>query len=136
MRGVVVLTMAMLVVAACTTDFPPCYRGEYRGCSCPDGARGYESCNITQDGFGACVCDGRTPGVAGIREAGADVVESGPPTGTYMQPCAPNNQCTDGTTCALFPNKGSFCTKPCKDPTDCPPPAKTCSSMRGVCAAP
>jgi hypothetical protein len=136
MRGLLVLAMAMLVVVACTTDYPPCYRGEYRGCTCANGAHGYELCNLTEDGFQGCVCDGRTPGVTGVREAGADVVDSGPPVGTYLQACDASGKCTDGSTCIEFAQRGKFCTKTCKDPAECPPPAKTCSLMRGVCAPP
>ena len=88
MRGLLVLATATLVVlavlpctVACSPSYPPCYRGEYQGCSCPNGARGYQACNVTEDDFQACVCDGTTPGVDGGRDAGSVVDASPPSTG-------------------------------------------------------
>ena len=77
MRGLLVLAMTLLVVLAstpgtlaCSPSYPPCYRGEYQGCTCASGAHGYQACNVTEDGFQGCVCDGTTPGADGGRDSG------------------------------------------------------------------
>lgn len=147
MRGPLVLAMTAVVVTvlACSTSYPPCYRGEYQACLCSAGsneARGYQACNTTEDGFAACVCDGTTPGVDGGRDAGdageaGDAAEAGPAVGTYLAPCGPNGECAGpDARCFDFPSKGRICTKTCAQASDCPAPSTGCTPNNGVCRAP
>lgn len=148
MRGPLVLaipvacTALVVAVLACSPSYPPCYRGEYQGCACANGSAGYQACNLTEDGFQACVCDGTTPGLDGGRDAGvqdagdaADVeVEGG---AAYLAPCGPNGACAgDGAICFEFGNKGRVCTKPCTQSSECPPPSPGCSPNQRICRAP
>ena len=149
MRGPLVLALTgtlVGVVVACTTSYPPCYRGEYRGCTCeaPPGAAapltGYQSCTVNQDAFQACVCDGRTPGLDGGRDAStgdaADASDADPGA-PYLAPCSPSGACFgEGAICFTFGNKGKVCTRRCGGPTDCPPPSLGCSTNMGVCRPP
>jgi hypothetical protein len=142
MRGPIVLAMTALVTAAvaCTTSHPPCYRGEYQGCFCANAASGYQACNVTEDGFQACVCDGTTPGLDGGRDAGIVVAadaEGGATTGTYLSLCGPNGECAgEGARCFEFPSKGNICTKTCTQAADCPAPSPGCTPNNGVCRSP
>lgn len=144
MRGPIVLAMASVVVTAlaCSTSYPPCYRGEYQACLCssgangPNGARGYQACNTTEDGFAACVCDGTTPGTDGGRDAG-DAGDAGHAVGTYLAPCGPDGACAGpDARCFDFPSNGRICTKTCAQPSDCPAPSPGCTPSNGVCRAP
>jgi hypothetical protein len=146
MRGLLVLAMTLMVVLAstlaCSPSYAPCYRGEYQGCSCANGAHGYQACNVTEDGFQACVCDGTTPGVDGGRDASvveasvADASEAGV-SGGYLQPCGPGGTCKEAAAvCFSFTSKGQLCTKKCTMASDCPAPSAGCSTMNGVCKAP
>jgi hypothetical protein len=141
MRGLLVLAMTSMVVLAttlaCSPSHPACYRGEYQGCSCANGAHGYQACNVTEDGFQGCVCDGTTPGADGGRDASTvDASEAGA-SGTYMLPCGPGGTCSEaGTTCFSFTSKGQVCTKHCATAADCPAPSPGCSTMNSVCKAP
>jgi hypothetical protein len=147
MRGPIVhaltLAAAGVVVVACTMSYPPCYRGEYRGCTCATASgpvAGYQACTVTEDTFEACVCDGTTPGLDGGRDASAsDAAEAGDAAGEgapYLAPC-PNGLCSGADLiCFTFGNKGKVCTKRCAGPTDCPPPSLGCSPMMGVCRPP
>jgi hypothetical protein len=63
-----VFVLAPLVLTtACVEDRPTCYDGDYRACACDDGGdvgpTGLEMCLPTHDGYGACVCNGPTPGL-------------------------------------------------------------------------
>jgi hypothetical protein len=153
MRGTLALVttslvgLAVLVAAsapvACSTSYPPCYRGEYQGCVCANGAHGYQQCNVTEDGYQACVCDGTTPGVDGGRDSGAaslgDAADAseGATGGQYLTSCDANGACAGpGAICFEFPTKGKVCTKPCTQPADCPAPSPGCSSNQSVCRPP
>lgn len=74
MRVIALAAMALCVLAAaaaCDEDFADCYPGDYRGCTCPNGAAGYAAC--TSGAYGSCVCDGQTPGIdAGSCTTAAD----------------------------------------------------------------
>jgi hypothetical protein len=52
-----------LAIAACGEDQPTCFAAEYAACSCSVAASGYQQCLASEDGYGPCVCNGRTPGV-------------------------------------------------------------------------
>jgi hypothetical protein len=143
MRGLLVLAMTLLVVlastVACSPSYPSCYRGESQGCSCANGRHGYQACNVTEDGFQACICDGTTPGADGGRDA--SVIDAHPEeagaSGGYLSPCGPNGTCTGaGSVCFPFTSKGQLCTKKCTMSSDCPAPSAGCSTMNGVCKAP
>jgi hypothetical protein len=141
MRGLLVLAMTLMVVLAstlaCSPSYAPCYRGEYQGCSCANGTHGYQACNVTEDGFQACVCDGTTPGADGGRDAA--VVETSKPDagGAYLSPCGPNGTCNEAdAVCFSFTSKGQLCTRKCKTNADCAAPSAGCSTMNGVCKAP
>jgi len=145
MRGLLVLATTLLVVlscilatGACSPSYPPCYRGEYQGCSCAGGVHGYQACNVTEDGFQGCVCDGTTPGVDGGRDASVvvDASEAGT-TGGYLSPCGPSGTCSEqGAVCFSFTSKGQICTRKCTLSSDCPAPSSGCSTNNGVCKAP
>lgn len=146
MRGLLVLAMSsslfvlfVLVVLACSPSYAPCYRGEYQGCRCESGAHGYQACNVTEDGFQSCVCDGTTPGVDGGRDASlADAAAQEASTGgTFLAPCGANGACSEpGNVCFSFPSKGQLCTKKCTTASDCPAPSPGCTPSNGVCRAP
>lgn len=150
MRGRIVLAIpaaltALLVTAvACTTSYPVCYRGEYVGCLCANGASGYQTCNVTEDGFQACVCDGTTPGLDGGRDASGEAGEAGDAAGeaaaaagAYMMPCGANGACAEANAvCFEFGNKGKVCTKACTQSSECPPPSPGCSANQQICRAP
>lgn len=134
LRAMVVAAVALtVVVAACVDDFRPCYQGDYRACTCTNGAAGFAACAPAQDGFAACVCDGRTPGVDGSAVIDAAEASDGALLG-FMQPCQTNEQCETGL-CFPFNAKGPKCSKPCATADDCPPPASGCNGM-GICKAP
>jgi hypothetical protein len=147
MRGPIVLATVlgtMLVVASCSTSYPPCHRGEYQGCVCANGSHGYQQCNVSEDGYLACVCDGTTPGVDGGRDSGlvdataADASEAAatPGGGQYMMSCGANGACAGaGALCYEFGTKGKVCTKPCMQPSDCPAPSPGCGTNQ-ICRAP
>lgn len=146
MRGPIVLAMTLLafvaVVVACTTSYPTCYRGEYQGCFCAPGVPGYQACDVTENSFLACVCDGTTPGIDGGRDTGAadasDAATDPDASGAaYMTPCGPNDACAGaGARCFEFGNKGKVCTRNCTQASDCPPPSLGCSPNQAVCRAP
>lgn len=61
MKSVALGLLAIALVIACHDDEPTCYVGDLVACTCSDGATGYAACLPSQDGFGACPCDGKTP---------------------------------------------------------------------------
>jgi len=61
MKTALLAIVLAFAFAACHDDPPPCYVGDYRACACANGATGYAACLPTQDGFGPCPCDGKTP---------------------------------------------------------------------------
>lgn len=141
MRGPLVLAMTsslvVLVVLACSPSYAPCYRGEYQGCRCASGAHGYQACNVTEEGFQSCVCDGTTPGVDGGREASDVDAHDASTGGAFLAPCGANGACSEaGNVCFAFPSKGQICTKKCTTASDCPAPSPGCTPSNGVCRAP
>ena len=123
------ITAFVVTALACTTSYPPCYRGEYLGCLCANGASGYQVCNVTEDGFQACVCDGTAPGLDGGRDSSAAEasdaadVEAGE-GGAYLAPCGSNGACAGAdAVCFEFGNKGRVCTKKCTQSAECPAPS-------------
>ena len=138
MREGIVLALTAMVLVACATSYPPCYRGEYRACTCaaPSGARGYQACNVTEDGFQTCVCDGMTPGADGGRDASADSPIEAASAGGFLEPCGANGACaTAELVCFDFAVKGTLCTKKCTHSSECPAPSDLCNP-KGVCKAP
>jgi hypothetical protein len=140
MRAGIVLALTAIVLVACATSYPPCYRGEYRACTCSVNTetRGYQACSVTEDGFQACVCDGTTPGVDGGRDATPDapIADAGAP-GEFLEPCGTNRACAAAdAVCFDFPMKGPVCTKRCTQASDCPAPSGVCTPKQGVCKAP
>jgi len=149
MRGRAFAAFASLALAvaigtgACgEVDHPSCYSGDYLGCLCPGVAepnnRGFAAC--TDGVYGACVCDGRTPGVDGSVEASSAPDSGGVDGGKqgFLEACAKSEDCATGLFCKDFPTKGSFCSKSCTTATvatDCPPPSPGCNKD-GVCRAP
>lgn len=141
MRGPLVLAMTsslvVLVVLACSPSYAPCYRGEYQGCRCASGAHGYQACNVTEEGFQSCVCDGTTPGVDGGREASDVDAHDASTGGAFLAPCGANGACSEASNvCFAFPSKGQICTKKCTTASDCPAPSPGCTPSNGVCRAP
>jgi len=147
MRGSIVLALTtsatLSLVVACSASFAPCYRGEYRGCTCElapgasVAAHGYQACTATEDGFGACVCDGTTPGLDGGTDAGGTDAGDGGDGAPYLAACSASGTCSGADAiCVTFGNKGKTCTKRCAGPSDCPPPSLGCSPNMGVCRPP
>jgi len=130
-----VLGLAVLVLpAACREDGPTCYAGDFAGCTCSGGALGYQACIASEERYGPCVCDGTTPGLDGSFEAAAPA-EAGPSAKLpFMSECTTDGECESGN-CHTFSQQGTFCTKSCKDTTDCPAPSSGCNN-RGICKAP
>jgi hypothetical protein len=121
--------LGIAVLVACSPAYPTCYRGEYQGCTCPNAEHGYQACNVTEDGFQQCICDGTTPGVDAGVEASAG--------GAYMTTCGLNDACVgEGVICFAFPSKGKVCTRKCAVASDCPAPSPGCTPNNGVCKAP
>lgn len=98
-------------------------------------ATGYQACSVTEDGFGACTCDGTTPGVDGGRDAARADATPMSTEGTYLMSCE-TVACADPTTiCFSYDSKGKRCTKACKVDSDCPPPSAGCNP-KSVCKLP
>jgi hypothetical protein len=134
MRWLIACAIAVLTVAACGEEQPACFVGEYRSCACATGAAGYQRC-VSSDGYGACVCDGTTPGVdaSALPEASVD---AGSDAGLlpFLSACQTNEQCASGL-CFPFNAKGPRCSKACKVNEDCEAPSTGCNNQ-GVCKAP
>ena len=131
MRAVLASTIVAAIVIACGEDRPPCYRGDFIGCNCTDGAYGYSACREAEDGYAACVCDGTIPGVvAGPKEA--SVVDTGKLT--LFVDCTDAAQCESGI-CFAYGDGRSLCSKSCNGATDCPAPSTGCNG-KGVCKPP
>ena len=129
--GVVALVVALVAATACRKEFATCYAGEYVACACDGGTNGFQQCNAAQDGFGACVCDGRVPGLDATPEADASAEAEAAAKIGFLQPCEKNEQCETGL-CFPFNARGPRCTIPCKPTDTCPPPSPGCSN-NGVC---
>lgn len=138
--GIAIGAFVIVAISACGTSYPPCYRGEYRACSCEAQSAGsfttgYQACSVTEDGFGACTCDGTTPGVDGGRDAAPADATPVTSEGTYLTSCE-TTACVDPTTiCFSYDSKGKRCTKTCKVDSDCPPPSPGCNP-KSVCKLP
>jgi hypothetical protein len=138
MRAILAMTIALTIVIACGEDRPPCYRGDYIGCWCENGAYGYQACTEAQDGYGACVCNGRIPGLdasAGDADATADASDAAKLP--LFAPCTDSAQCEDAV-CFAYGDGRSLCSKNCTvatQATDCPPPATGCNG-KGACKPP
>lgn len=118
-----------LLPAACHEDYPTCYAGDYRACSCANGATGYQQCNVAKDDFDPCPCDGKTP----IADASADTGVV-PASRQYMESCTTDSDCATHV-CGAFPTRGNKCTKPCANNADCPPPSPGCNPQ-AICKSP
>ncbi len=147
MRGSFALPALVVAVIACTTSYPPCYRGEYRSCTCGEDASrgaGYQICSAAADGYEACVCDGTTPGLDGGRDASdaggaadATAAADADQGAAYLTPCGAGGACRGAEAlCFTFGNKGKVCTRRCSVAADCPAPSLGCSPNNGVCRPP
>jgi hypothetical protein len=136
----------VLLVAACNegNGGAPCLPEDVERCTCDDGRDGFEVCDPDGGGgYGACNCDlDASPYLpeAGEPDAGSDAPGEGSSSGAlvFMSTCSTqpgSPQCPPGTSCDDFPAKGQFCSKPCTEATDCPPPSPGCNMM-GICKAP
>lgn len=137
-RALASASLTCLLVVACRDD-PTCYDGDLLACTCADGSRGFQTCNLERDGYEACVCDGTVPGLdtTPSADAGAAEAATGGKLG-FLAPCTSNTECESGL-CKEYPARGgSFCSKTCQIATasiDCPPPSPGCNNM-GICKAP
>lgn len=135
--GAVVAVIVVSIAAACGEDRPPCYRGDFIGCTCDGGRHGYQACRDAEDGYAACVCDGTTPGLdASIADASQSEAEASADAGklSLFSPCTTNEECDSGL-CFEFGMGQRICTKPCTAATaatDCPAPSPGCNN-KGVC---
>lgn len=120
------LIVGLVVATACADERPTCYAGEYIGCSCSEQAQGYARCNDLGTAYGACVCDGMTPGLDAGHDGDAD--------SALFEPCEVNDNCASGL-CFTYGDKTMRCSLPCDASSDCPAPSPGCSGM-GVCRTP
>ena len=121
----VLLACIAFAIAACAAeDRPTCYAGDYLGCTCANGAAGYQACSANQNGYDACVCDGKTPG-SGTKPVGAK---------GYLEGCSADSDCASSI-CGIFPSKGNRCTTSCKVDSDCAVPSPGCNPQK-ICKAP
>lgn len=128
MRALASASVAIVAVAlACGEDRPPCYRGDFVGCTCASGARGYQACREAEDGYGACVCDGTTPGVDG---GGADAAADSGKRALFEE-CAESDDCASEL-CFEYGMGQRRCTKTCSTASECPAPSPGCNN-KGVC---
>jgi hypothetical protein len=139
----------LLLIVACDegNGATPCLPEDVERCTCDDGQEGFEVCDPDGGGgYGACNCDldaspylPVAPDEAGSDAAPPDASDSGGDGGlSFMSSCstaAGSPPCPPGTSCDDFPAKGQFCSKPCTEATDCPPPSPGCNMM-GICKAP
>jgi hypothetical protein len=108
--GVVAAVVAcgIAIVAACESDRPPCYKGDYQQCNCPNPGGpaivGYQGCLPTENGFYGCVCTGAPPDAP---------LAFG--TGAFGTACSTGANCVGGY-CSE-----KRCTMPCIIDADCPP---------------
>lgn len=128
----------ILAVASSCHDYPTCYAGDFRACTCNEGGAstsGFQACLPSGDGFAACACNGAVPGLdaSAIPDAAPDADDSGGKL-PFMSPCQNDAQCETGL-CFPFNAKGPHCSKTCAHDSDCPPPADGCSNM-GICKVP
>ncbi len=143
-RVVTAVGLVAALLGACATDGKPCYPQDYRACDCPGApTNGYQQCTGDGQGYGACDCSGKLPGVPGSGDAGsADALgveaasDASPDSALlpFMSVCDADAQCDTGL-CYLFAAKGQRCTRHCTQPTECPPPSTGCNNM-GLCKAP
>lgn len=131
--GSVLLVSALAVPLACAPERPDCYEGDFGGCTCEDGRAGYRAC-AADARFGACVCDGTTPGLDGSFDEAPDAEAGASAKLPFMSACTTDEECETGR-CHSFTQRGSFCTKSCESVTDCPAPSTGCN-RRGICKAP
>lgn len=124
--------VASSIIAACRSSGPPCYEGDYQACSCAENRAGYQRC-LADETYGACLCDGTTPGLDGSVDATPSLEASTGKT-AFMGKCVEDEDCESGI-CHLFAAKGQFCSHPCKAAADCEPPSGGCNNQ-GVCKAP
>ncbi|MFO0676618.1 MAG: hypothetical protein U0169_08795 [Polyangiaceae bacterium] len=132
---------AVVAISACSTDGTPCYPGDYIACDCGAGKSGLSQCVASGEGYGACDCSGRVPGVTVVAPAATS--DAGPTDDAgsdaggllpFMSPCETNEQCDTGL-CFLFNAKGPHCSKACTNAAECPAPSTGCNNM-GTCKAP
>lgn len=149
LAGLTGLAALVLVVACNESDASdattPCLPEDVERCTCDDGRSGFEVCPPDGGGgYGACDCDlDASPYLPEPEEASTEAGEEGGEGGgdgglMFMSACstaAGAPQCPPGTSCDDFPAKGQFCSKPCTEATDCPPPSPGCNMM-GICKAP
>jgi hypothetical protein len=130
MRAIGAMTIVAAIVFACGEDRPPCYRGDFIGCNCADGAYGYSACTEAEDGYAACVCNGTVPGVdAGSRDAAPEASKL-----ALFEPCKDAAQCESGV-CFEYGDGRSLCSKNCSGTSDCPAPSTGCNG-KGTCKPP
>lgn len=131
------MSIVAAIVFACGEDRPPCYRGDFTGCNCTDGAYGYSACRDAEDGYGTCVCDGAIPGLdAGPRDATRDAARDATEAAklALFAACADAAQCESGV-CFAYGDGRSLCSKTCTGAADCPAPSSGCNG-KGVCKPP
>lgn len=135
----------VLVAAACNegNGATPCLPEDVERCTCADGRQGFQVCPAEggQD-YTACDCDlDASPYLPEAGEEGGTDAAEEPEAAAglqFMSPCSTQigaPQCPPGDTCYDFPAKGQFCSHPCKEASDCPPPSPGCNGM-GECKAP
>ena len=125
------VTIVGAIVLACGEDRPLCYRGDFIGCNCADGAYGYSACVADESGYGACVCNGTTPGVdAGPRDAS---VEETTKLALFVK-CTDAAECESGV-CFTYGDGQSLCSKSCTSAAECPAPSSGCNG-KGACRPP
>jgi hypothetical protein len=148
LAGIMVLGSLAAIVGACGegNGSAACLPEDVERCTCADGKSGFTVCDPKAGAFyGACNCAlDASPYLpeAGV-EASSDAApaEAGACSGpvlAFMCSCSTepgSPQCPSGDTCYPYPSKGSHCSHPCKEATDCAAPSPGCSPM-DECKAP
>jgi hypothetical protein len=104
---------------------------------------GYRACDVSRRAYGACLCDGTTPGLdasvpsSSPGDAAARDAAEASAKRAFLEACAADTECETGL-CYPFNAKGMRCTRKCTSDTaatDCPPPSTGCNNQ-GVCKVP
>jgi hypothetical protein len=150
LAGLSIVASFAVLVGACGegNGAAACLPEDVERCTCADGHAGFMVCDPKAGAFyGACNCElDASPylpeaGVEAAAQEGGDASDGGGCNGpvlAFMCVCSMavgSPPCAPGTSCYDFPAKGQFCSKPCKEATDCPAPSPGCNMM-GECKAP
>jgi hypothetical protein len=139
---IAVATAATIALACNGNDEPSCYAGDSLACACEVATgtvSGYRACDVPRRAYGACLCDGTTPGVDAAAVLPGPSVDAADASAkrAFLEACAADAECETGL-CYPFNAKGMRCTRRCTADTQataCLPPSTGCNNQ-GVCKVP